>query len=196
MDERIRHLLDRLSALEEELRTEVQAQEACALYQIKGKRVEFDAAIEAAHRKLKTGFFRWLVTYRPQNLITGPIIYGLFIPLLLLDACVSFYQASCFPIYGITKVRRSDYMVFDRHRLGYLNWIEKFHCSYCAYGSGLMAYASEIVGRTEEYFCPIQHARQMLGPHSRYARFLRYGETNDDYAAKLESFRVGLNQLP
>jgi len=53
-------------------------------------------------------FFRWLVTDRPQNLITGPLIYGMEIPLLMLDACVSFYQWACFPIYGITKVRRSD----------------------------------------------------------------------------------------
>jgi hypothetical protein len=191
MNEKIRHLLDQMSALEDDLRREVQAQEASALYQIKGKRVEFEAAVRQAHLKLKTSFFRWLVTYRPQNLITGPIIYSMIIPMLALDACVSFYQATCFPIYGIIKVRRGDYMVFDRQQLGYLNFIEKFHCAYCAYGKGLMAYVTEIVGRTEEYFCPIKHARKMLGAHSRYARFLSYGEA-DGYAAKLEQFRTNL----
>jgi hypothetical protein len=183
-----------MSALEEDLRREVQAQEANALYQIKGRRIEFEESVRQAHLKLKTGFFHWLVTYRPQNLITGPIIYSMIFPMLLLDVCVSFYQATCFPIYGIVKVRRGDYMVFDRQQLGYLNFIEKFHCTYCAYGNGLMAYVSEIVGRTEEYFCPIKHARKMLGAHSRYARFLRYGEA-DDYEAKLEQFRVGLGDL-
>jgi hypothetical protein len=191
MNEKIRQLLDQMSALEDDLRREVQAQEASALYKIKGKRVEFEAAVRQAHRQLKTNFFRWLVLSRPQNLITGPIIYSMIVPMVMLDLCVSFYQATCFPIYGITKVRRGDYIVFDRQQLGYLNFIEKFHCTYCAYGNGLIAFVSEIIGRTEEYFCPIKHARKMLGAHSRYARFLAYGEAQD-YEAKLEQFRVGL----
>jgi hypothetical protein len=191
MNEKIRQLLDQMSALEDELRREVQAQETNVLYQIKGKKIEFEAAVRHAHRQLKTNFFRWLVTYRPENLITGPIIYSMIFPMLVLDLCVSFYQTTCFPIYGITKVRRGDYIVFDRQQLGYLNFIEKFHCTYCAYGNGLMAYVSEIVGRTEEYFCPIKHARKMLGAHSRYARFLAYGDA-PDYAARLEQFRVHL----
>lgn len=191
MNEKIRNLLDQMSVLEGELLREVQTQEAIALYQIRGKRIEFEAAVLQAHRRLKTNFFRWLITYRPQNLITGPIIYSMIVPMLVLDICVSFYQASCFPIYGITKVRRGDYMVFDRQQLGFLNFIEKFHCTYCAYGNGLMAYASEIVGRTEEYFCPIKHARKMLGAHSRYSRFLSYGDS-ENFAVKLEEYRVGL----
>lgn len=191
MNEKIRQLLDQMSALENDLRQAVQEQEASVLFQIKGKRVEFEASVRQAHRKLKNSFFRWLVTNRPQNLITGPIIYSMIVPMLFLDLCVSFFQATCFPIYGITKVRRGDYIVFDRQQLEYLNFIEKFHCTYCAYGNGLLAYVSEIVGRTEEYFCPIKHARKRLGAHSRYARFLGYGEAAD-YEAKLEAYRVGL----
>lgn len=109
MNEKIRQLLDQISALEDDLRREVQLQEGSTLYRIKGKRVEFEAAVRAAHRQLKTSFFRWLVTYRPQNLLTGPIIYSMIVPLLLFDLCVSFYQATCFPIYGIRKVRRGDH---------------------------------------------------------------------------------------
>jgi hypothetical protein len=118
----------------------------------------------------------------------------MIIPMLLLDLCVSFYQLTCFPIYGITKVRRGDYMVFDRQQLAFLNVIERFHCTYCAYGNGLMAYASEIVGRTEEYFCPIKHARKVLGPHSRYPRFLSYGDA-ENYEKKLEAYRVNLGKV-
>ena len=138
MNKKIRDLLDQIAALEDDLRVTVQEQEASALYEIRGKRIEFEASVRQAHQRLKQGFFRWLVTNRPQNLITGPIIYSMIVPLLLLDLCVSFYQASCFPIYGIRKVRRGDYIVFDRQQLDYLNFIEKFHCSYCAYGNGLM----------------------------------------------------------
>ena len=193
MNERIRHLLDQMSVIEEDLRVALQEQEASALFQIKGKRVEFEESIRQAHRRLKTGFFRWLVAYRPQNLITGPIIYGMFVPLAILDLLISFYQAACFPIYGIAKVTRADYFVYDRRHLEYLNFIEKFHCTYCAYGNGLMAYATEILARTEEYFCPIKHARKILGSHAHYSRFLEYGDAAD-YEARLEKFRVGLGK--
>ncbi len=162
-------------------------------FRIDGKRVEFEQSVKQAHRRLKSGFFHWLITYRPQNLITGPIIYGMAIPILLLDLCISAYQATCFPIYGICKVRRADYIVIDRQHLEYLNFIEKFHCTYCAYGTGLIAYSSEIIARTENYFCPIKHARKMLGTHARYARFLEYGDT-EDYERKLEQFRVALGK--
>lgn len=191
MNDRIRHLLDQMSSIEEDLRLALQEQEASALFQIKGKRVEFEESIRQAHLRLKSGFFHWLVTYRPQNLITGPVIYAMIVPLAILDFFISLYQAICFPIYGIARVSRADYFVYDRQQLEYLNFIEKFHCTYCAYANGLIAYASEIVGRTEEYFCPIKHARKILGSHAHYARFLEYGDAAD-YEARLERFRVGL----
>lgn len=193
MNDRIRQLMDQMSSIEEDLRVALQEQEASALFQIKGKRIEFEESIRQAHRKLKIGFFRWLVTYRPQNLLTGPIIYGMIVPLAILDFFISFYQAACFPIYGIAKVTRADYFVYDRRHLEYLNFIEKFHCTYCAYGNGLVAYATEILARTEEYFCPIKHARKILGTHAHYSRFLEYGDAAD-YEARLEQFRVGLGK--
>ena len=89
------------------------------------------------------------MTNRPHNLITGPIIYGMVIPLLMLDFFVTLYQWTCFPIYGINKVRRSDYLVFDRRHLGYHNFIEKFHCTYCEYGNGLMWLTTITVAGTQ-----------------------------------------------
>ena len=154
MNDRVNQILRQIALLEADLATAVHDQESRVFFHAKGKRVEFERSVKEAHRKLKTNFFRWLVTYRPQNLITGPIIYGMALPLLMLDACVSFYQWTCFPIYGIARVRRSDCLVFDRHNLGYLNFIEKFHCAYCEYGNGLMGYMAEILARTEQYFCP------------------------------------------
>ncbi len=194
MNEKITLILAQMAALENDLRTAVHEQESKMFFQIKGKRVEFESSVKAAHRKLKKNFFRWLVTDRPQNLITGPIIYAMIFPLMMLDICVSFYQWACFPIYGITRVRRADYIVFDRRHLGYLNFIEKFHCTYCEYGNGLMSYMAEILARTEEYFCPIKHAHKILGTHARYNRFLEYGDAAD-YEAKLEEYRVALGKL-
>ena len=193
MNEKISQLMSKMAELEDDLRTAIPEQESKMFFEIKGKRVEFESSVKAAHKKLKTGFFRWLVTNRPQNLITGPIIYAMIVPLMMLDLCVSLYQWICFPIYGVVKVKRADYIVFDRHQLHYLNFIEKFHCTYCEYGNGLMSYMAEILARTEEYFCPIKHAHKVLGTHARYKRFLNYGDATD-YEAKLEAYRVGLGE--
>lgn len=193
MNERINHILLQISALEDELQSAVHEQESRVFFTIRGKSIEFKNSVKAQHLKLKKNLFRWLVTDRPQNLITGPLIYGMIVPLVLLDICVSFYQWACFPIYGITKVRRADYLVFDRRHLAYLNIIEKFHCAYCEYGNGLMSYMTEILARTEQYFCPIKHARKILGKHSRYKDFLEYGDATT-YGEKLEEFRLALGK--
>ena len=192
MNDRIRHLMDQIESLEGELNKALQEQQVHLSFKIKGKRVEFEKSIKDAHKQLKISFIKWLGN-RPLNLITAPIIYGMFIPMALLDLCLWFYQATCFPIYKIKKVKRSDYMIFDRHQLRFLNGIEKFHCTYCAYGNGLVAYATEVLARTEQYFCPIKHARKMIGTHARYKKFIEYGDASD-YQIKLESFRKHLEK--
>lgn len=196
MNHRIEELLKQITVLEDELRTAISEQQSSIHFQVKGRRIEFEHSIKQTHQKLKKNFFRWLVTNRPQNLITGPIIYSMIIPLLITDIFVTFYQFTCFPIYGIKKVRRSDYMVFDRHQLHYLNFIEKFHCTYCAYANGMIAYISEIVARTEQYFCPIKHARKILGTHARYHQFLEFGDA-ENYEQKVNEYRNSLgNEHP
>jgi hypothetical protein len=193
MNTRIRELLDQITKLEDELRIALSEQPSSIFFQIKGKRIEFEQSIKETHKRLKTNFFRWLVTNRPQNLLTGPIIYSMIIPLVITDLFVTFYQATCFPVYGIKKVRRGDYIIFDRQHLNYLNFIEKFHCTYCAYGTGVIAYVSEIIARTEQYFCPIKHARKILGTHRRYINFLDYGDA-EHYEEKLENYRQHLKE--
>lgn len=175
------------------MRTALREQETHLFYHLKGKRVEFESTIRATHRKLKRKIFRWIVVDRPQNFATGPIIYSLIFPLAILDLCVTLYQVLCFPVYKIAKVRRSDYIIFDRQHLEYLNAFERFHCTYCAYATGLLVYTSEIAARTEQYFCPIKHAHRILGSHARYERFLDYGDATA-YHGRLEEFRVALEQ--
>ncbi len=192
MPEKLHILLAKMAELENEINQTLREQENQVRFHFRGKKVIFDRSIKEAHRKLKINFFRWLAT-RPQNLITGPIIYCMIFPLIILDICVSFYQLCCFPIYRIPKVQRANYINFDRYQLNHLNFIEKFHCAYCAYGAGLMAYISEVIARTEQYFCPIKHARAMIGTHARYQAFLNYGEA-ENYEEKLERFRVSLEK--
>lgn len=115
---------------------------------------------------------RWAVVF------SAPLLYAVLIAFLLLDALASLYQAVCFPIYGIPKARRADYLNFDRARLAYLNGLERLNCYYCSYANGLLAYVAEIAARTEQHWCPIRHARQPKAPHSRYDRFLPYGDAH------------------
>ena len=191
MNERILQILDQIKALEDEMQSELNEQSKRWFYQIQGKRIEFERSIKETHRSIKLGIFHWFLTVRPQNYLTAPIIYGMIVPMFLFDLCMMFYQATCFPIYGISRVRRSDYIVFDRRHLAYLNFIEKFDCLYCSYGNGLMAYATEIFARTEQYFCPIKHAQKVLGKHARYKYFLDYGDATDLHK-KFEEIRVAL----
>jgi hypothetical protein len=191
MNNKIQQILDQITALEEELHSAIEQQEGRLRYQIEGKRVTFERAIKEAHLKVKVGVFRWFMTVRPQNFLTAPIIYGMIVPLVLFDLCVSLYQLVCFPIYRIARVKRANYIVIDHQHLAYLNIIEKVHCMYCSYAVGLLGYACEITARTEQYFCPIKHARKILGAHSRYERFLNYGDA-ENLHGKVEEFRSAL----
>ncbi|KGM07267.1 hypothetical protein LP43_0877 [Methylophaga thiooxydans] len=188
---RIEQLLQQIRQLEEELLVELNQRSQVIGFTIKGKRVEFERSIRLAHKRLKYGVWRWLFGIRPINIITAPIIYAMIVPLVLIDVLVSFYQYTCFPIYGISRVKRDHYIVFDRHHLSFLNIFERLHCLYCAYGNGVVAYIREILARTEQYFCPIKHARKVLGTHERYYQFIEYGDATD-YHQRLQQFRKNL----
>lgn len=191
MNNRIRQILDQISTLEDELSVAIEDHRANLRYRLDGKRVVFEQAISEAHQRVRLGVFRWFLTVRPQNYLTMPIIYGMALPLVLFDLCVSFFQWICFPVYGIARVKRADYFVIDHHLLAYLNIIEKAHCLYCSYAVGLLAYGREITARTEQYFCPIKHAGRILGAHSRYEHFLEYGEA-ENFHGRLEEIRATL----
>jgi len=128
------------------------------------------------HRRLKRSSWKHLRATPFLVILSSPLIYASVLPFLLLDASVAMYQLVCFPIYGIPKVRRKDYLVFDRGRLAYLNTIEKIGCIYCSYANGVLALITEIAARTEQHFCPIKHAHRLAQTHSRYGKFLPYGD--------------------
>lgn len=193
MSSRIRQILDQINTLENELHTAIEQQEGRLLYRLEGKRVTFERAINEAHLKVKMGVLRWFLTVRPQNFLTAPIIYGMIVPLVLFDLCISLYQLACFPIYRIAWVIRANYIVMDHQHLAYLNVIEKVDCMYCSYAVGLLGYAQEIAARTEQYFCPIKHARKILNAHSRYKNFLNYGDA-DNLHDRVEELRAALTR--
>lgn len=183
MNKNIDELLARIRALQDELEEEYrQTRDEWAR-----KKLDLSEEFLRQQRRYKTGLFRFLLRSRLLVAVTAPIIYLGWIPFLLMDIFVTLYQAICFPVYRIPKVQRADYIVFDREELPYLNIIEKFNCFYCSYGNGVAAYTREVAARTEQYWCPIKHARRYKAAHERYPKFFDFGDA--------EAYQQGLNRL-
>jgi hypothetical protein len=127
------------------------------------------------------------------TVLTAPLIYSVLLPFVMLDAWVTAYQAICFRAWGIRRVRRRDYFAIDRHKLTYLNAIERVNCLYCSYANGVIGYVREIAARTEQYWCPIRHARRLRHAHGRYPHFAPYGDGRR-YRDRLPSFRASLKR--
>lgn len=193
MNPQINELIGKIKLLESELDAELAKRGAELRYGMEHGRVAFEDELLRRHRALRQKLLPYLLGAKPLVMLVTPVIYAGIVPFVLLDLFVSVYQAVCFPVYGIAKVKRSDYMVFDRHHLAYLNVIEKLNCAYCSYANGLIAYVREIVARTEQYWCPIKHARRVIGTHARYATFDDYGHA-EGYQQRLKDMRKELRK--
>ncbi len=176
MKEKIRTLLEEIRQREDEIAKLLKQQEAALSYSIDGTKIRFEKAVKQAQRRMKASIFTWLADSDLRNVASAPVIYLMFVPFVILDFSISSYQYLCFPLYRIAKVNRSKYIVVDRHHLSYLNSIEKLNCVYCGYISGLLAYSREIVSRTEQYWCPIKHARNIVNADKRYEQFAPFGD--------------------
>lgn len=188
MNDRLNALLGQIRQLEQELVEEARKKEAEFCYKVHARKVQFTTAAKARHRQLRLSAHRYLLNSRFLVLLTAPVIWMCLIPIVLVDVIGSIYQAICFPIYGIPKVHRRGYLVFDRHRLTYLNFIEKLNCEYCAYANGILAYFTEIAARTEQHWCPIKHAGCVKCAHSRYEKFVDFGD-GEKYRQQIEKIR-------
>jgi hypothetical protein len=184
---RIDELIEQVHVLEEQVQVEYEARSSDFYSVVDAKRVRFGEQVAALHRGSKTGLWRYMTGASLLSWIVAPVIYLGFLPMALLDVFLYVYQFICFRVYRIQRVVRSDYVILDRGDLPYLNALEQFNCFYCGYANGLMAYASEIAARTEQYFCPIKHARRLVAAHSHYPLFFEYGDA--------ESYRLGLERL-
>ncbi len=193
MNPQIATLIEHINSLQAELEAELAKRRAELRIGLEHGRIIFEQELLRRHRELRVKLSSYLLNARPLVILTAPVIYSLIIPFVLLDAFIMIYQAVCFPIYGMPKVPRRDYFVFDRSRLAYLNAIEKLNCEYCAYANGLIAYVREVASRTEQYWCPIKHAQRTIGAHSRYAKFEDYGDA-EAYRKQLPRHRQALKE--
>lgn len=141
-----------------------------------------------AHNTL--GLWAFLLRLRPINIITGPLIYGMVVPLVFLDLSVWVYQYVCFPIYKIPRIERAQFNAFDRQELRYLDWVSKVHCSYCAYAMGVAAFGSAVIAATEAYFCPIKHQHKLQTTQASAVPYVDFEEPEGfDFDSRLEALR-------
>ncbi|MBK9322873.1 MAG: hypothetical protein IPM97_08015 [Bdellovibrionaceae bacterium] len=183
MNTKIKDLIAQINSLQEEIEKEYKH----VREEFESRKVLLAENFLVQQNRHKIGILRFLSQSRILVILSTPVIYLGWLPFLLLDVFVFSYQAICFPIYGIPKVKRSDFVVFDRADLPFLNLIEKFNCLYCSYGNGVVSFASEVAARTEQYWCPIKHMRKVRGAHNYYHKFFDYGDA--------EAYRAGLARL-
>ena len=112
-----------------------------------------------------------------RHLASAPFVWIIIFPLIILDILIELYKQVCFRLYGIELIRRRNYIRIDRHRLKYLNWLEKINCAYCGYANGLLNYSAAIAGATEKYWCGIKHKKYNgFKEPKHHKNFLKYGD--------------------
>jgi hypothetical protein len=184
-------LMEKLREIQDQIEVELAKRREALRFHIENRRIVFEAEVLRVQREIKTRLSRYIRDANPLIVLTAPVIYSLIVPVALLDLSVMIYQAICFPVYKIPKVHRRDYLVFDRHHLAYLNILEKINCAYCSYANGAIAFAREVASRTEVYWCPIKHARRVLGPHPHYQGFADFGDA-EAYRERLTQMKDGV----
>jgi hypothetical protein len=184
-------LMERLRSVQAEIEVELAKHREALRYHLENKRIVFEKEALRMQRAIKVKLSRYIRDANPWIALSAPVIHSLIIPIVLVDLWVMAYQAICFPIYKIPKVRRRDYLVFDRHHLAYLNLLEKINCGYCSYCNGAIAFIREVAARTEIYWCPIKHARRVLGPHPHYQGFADFGDA-EAYRAHIAAMTGGV----
>jgi hypothetical protein len=194
MDPNIGEFMARIRELEARMEQEVQERRRHWQADFESRKVRFEAEVLAQQKRFKMGLLPYVLSAEWRNVLSVPFIYPLIVPLMLLDLSVTLYQWVCFPLYRMARVKRVDYFVFDRTHLAYLNLLEKINCAYCSYGNGLVAYVREVVGRTEQYWCPIKHARKVLQAHPHYHGFADYGDA-EHYREALARLREDLAHM-
>ncbi len=178
-DKKIQEIKKAIAYLEDTLSAEVAKNSAKLQYGMEHGKAIFEKEILHRHKELKISSWKYLTSARLLVILSALIIYPMIIPILLLDITVTIYQHICFRIYHIPLVKRGDYMIFERTHLAYLNIIQKVNCAYCSYGNGVIAYTREIFSLTEQYWCPIKHAKKMVtGYHDRYEDFSEFGDAD------------------
>lgn len=193
-NKKIEEILTQIKVLENELIEEFKKKEEKFFYKIENEKAKFEQKVIIEGKSKIISSLQYLSSFPLGVILTIPFIWAMIIPIILTDIFVTIYQAICFPIYKIPKVKRKDYVIMDRHTLFYLDKVERINCWYCEYFNGVVAYVREIAGRTEQFWCPIKHATPLKDKHSRYDNFFDFGDYTK-YREELNEKRTNFSDI-
>ena len=188
MNDRIKEMIEEIETMKKKLGEEIVKEEEYVNYENRNGYIQFEKELFDRQKQNMMHLWDWFMEIPLIQLLSAPVVYMMIIPAVMLDMMFVIYHNVVSRVFKIEFGKRSDYIVFDRQYLGYLNVIEKLNCLYCAYLNGLMQYASSLAARTELYFCPIKHAKKIAYKHEFYHTFLPYGY-GDEYQKKLKELR-------
>jgi hypothetical protein len=179
MKDTIRDILAKIESLNTELREEYDRLSKEYGFYFEKKKVIFLDQFKRKNKTFKFPTWRYVISTNIRHFLSMPFIYGMIVPAVILDITLTIYQYTAFSLYRIPYVKRSDFFIYDRRFLDYLNLIQKLNCLYCSYVNWLFAYAVEIGARTERYWCPLKAAHKPRFSHGWYKDFADYGNPEE-----------------
>ncbi len=175
----IREILQKIESLNNDLREEYERLSHKYGFSFNKKKIIFLEEFRRKNKSFKFPTWKYLIPTNLRHFLSIPFIYGMIIPTLFLDIFLTIYQWTAFSLYRIPFVKRSEFIIYDRRFLDYLNLVQKINCLYCSYVNGVFAYAVEIGARTERYWCPIKAAHKPRFSHGWYHDFADYGNPEE-----------------
>ena len=104
-------LTKKLRSVEAEIEVELAKHAEELRFRIENRKIVFEQHVKRIHRAIKVRASRYFIEANPLIVLSAPVIYSLIVPVMLVDIWVMAYQAICFPVYRIPKVRRRDCLV-------------------------------------------------------------------------------------
>ena len=178
MKSKISQILEEIRKKREELIKEYEKAKERYGFKIEWRKIIWNSEKIKELEKSKKSILESIFSARIREVLSIPFIYSMIIPAIILDIFLFIYQQTAIRLYQIPIVKRSDYIVFDRKQLAYLNLLQKINCMYCSYFNGLMQFAVEVAGRTEKYWCPIKHAKKKAWSHDWEEYFADYWDVD------------------
>ncbi|NTU98591.1 hypothetical protein HGA64_01105 [Candidatus Falkowbacteria bacterium] len=179
MKSKIKELMAKIDQLNNALQKEHARLAEKYGFSINKQRIIFIEKFRARNKNWRIPTWQYVVPHSLRHLLSMPFIYMMIIPTVILDLFISIYNWTALPLYRIPPVKRSEYIIYDRQFLDYLNVIQKINCIYCSYVNGLFAFAGEIGARTERYWCPVKAAKRVKARHGWYSDFADYGNPEE-----------------
>jgi hypothetical protein len=181
MKSTINEILSKIESLNADLREEYTRLSQKYGFSFQARKIIFLEEVQKRNKSFRLPEWKHFIPSLKllRYILSAPFIYGMIIPAVFLDICITLYQHVAFRLYGIPLVDRKNYIVYDRRFLNYLNLIQKIHCLYCSYVNGLFAYSVEIAARTERFWCPLKAAHKPKFTHAWYHDFADYGNPEE-----------------